>query len=127
MVWEEGYGAGLALGTARCPYPADSYEACSWHAGFIEGCAIGRAMRHELVAEEQDLRVQRTPADRPPVGCGARDGLPVGCEPERWLTDAEADALFSEIRAISDNMPVTGAGRPEEQIRSSLPEEKNRI
>ena len=24
---------------------------------------------------------------------------PWGCEPERWLTDAEADALFSEVRS----------------------------
>jgi hypothetical protein len=57
VVWEEGYDAGMALGTAppRCPYPAESNEACSWHAGFIEGRAIGCAMRRELVAEEQDL------------------------------------------------------------------------
>ena len=42
VVWEEGYDAGLALGTAqpRCPYPAESNEAWSWHAGFIEGRAI---------------------------------------------------------------------------------------
>ena len=49
VVWEEGYDAGMALGTAqpRCPYQGDSNEAWRWHDGFIEG----RAIRGELVAE----------------------------------------------------------------------------
>jgi hypothetical protein len=40
-VWQEGFDAGLQLGTAQslCPYLAGSNEAWSWHAGFIEGCA----------------------------------------------------------------------------------------
>jgi hypothetical protein len=35
-VWQEGFDAGLALGTPRCPYPAGTNEAWSWQSGFIE-------------------------------------------------------------------------------------------
>jgi hypothetical protein len=43
--WQEGFDAGLALGTLPCPYPAGTNEAWSWQSGFVEA-RHGRSSEH---------------------------------------------------------------------------------
>ena len=53
--WEEGFNAGEER-NPRCPYPAGSREAWSWHSGQVEGDAKRQGFSYSRGAKEAKPR-----------------------------------------------------------------------